>query len=56
MLDKYNISSRERKIGRNIKFRNTSYITTKNLDDTKEIIKWHKKNNAKKGGKSRHII
>jgi len=55
MQDKYDLSSRGRKITMRIKKRDYSYITTKNLDETKEIFKWHKNNNVKKGGKSRHI-
>jgi len=56
MHNKYDITSRERKNINRIHKRDSSYITSKNLDETKSIIKWHKNNNSKKGGKSRHII
>ena len=55
MQEKYELTSRGRKINGRMRTRDHSYITTKNLDETKAIIKWHKNNNVKKGGKSRHI-
>jgi len=56
MLGKYDITSRQRKVHQRSKIREYYYITTKNLKESADIIKWYKKNNSKKGGKSRHII
>tara|TARA_B100001093_G_C26757953_1_gene984309 strand:- start:1103 stop:1276 length:174 start_codon:yes stop_codon:yes gene_type:complete len=55
MQSKYDITSRQRKVDKQTKKRETSYITTKNLNES-AAIKWHKNNNVKKGGKSRHIV
>ena len=56
MQGKYDISARQRKVDQRTKTRESSHITTKNLNEVKAIIKWHKQNNSKKGGKSRHIV
>lgn len=56
MQGKYDTTSRQRKVEHRVKTRESFYITTKNLNEAKAIIKWHKQNNSKKGGKSRHIV
>lgn len=56
MQGKYDMTSRQRKVDRRVKSRESSYITTQNLNEAKLIIKWYKHNNSKKGGKSRHMV
>ena len=56
MQGKYDMTSRQRKVDQRVKSRESSYITTQNLNEAKSIIKWYKRNNSKKGGKSRHMV
>ena len=57
MYSKNELTTRERK---QIKYKKVNDITgkysSKNINDKQELQKWNKKNNAKKGGKSRHIM
>tara|TARA_B110000027_G_scaffold6856_1_gene6215 strand:+ start:3707 stop:3877 length:171 start_codon:yes stop_codon:yes gene_type:complete len=54
MQNKYDISIRERKSYNKIVNSKGSAQTTHNIYEKKELEKWLKKNNSKKGGKSRH--
>ena len=53
MQNKFDISSRERKLGKYFKSKG-NLKTTNNIVERKELEKWLKRNNSRKGGKSRH--
>lgn len=57
MYSKNELTSRERK---QIKYKKindtTGKYSSKHINNKEELMKWNKKNNCKKGGKSRHII
>ena len=54
MQNKFDISIRERKSFNKTVNSKGSTKTTHNIYEKKELEKWLKKNNSKKGGKSRH--
>ena len=57
MQTKNQYTSRERKQIKSKKTNDTTgKYSSKHIRNMEELIKWNKKNNAKKGGKSRHII
>ena len=53
MQNKFDISVRARKSEKCIKSKG-NLKTTHNIHEKKELEKWLKRNNCKKGGKSRH--
>lgn len=55
MNNKFECNNRERKsMKKNSNSASSKYITTNSIKDKKELEKWLKRNNSKKGGKSRH--
>jgi hypothetical protein len=57
MNNKVDCSSRERKMmKKNSNNTYSKYRTSNNIKEKKELEKWLKGNNSKRGGKSRHYI
>ena len=57
MYSKNELSTRERKQLKHSKLNDiTLKYSSKHIQDMKELVKWNKRNNAKKGGKSRHVM
>ena len=55
MNNKFEMNDRNRKTNNRIRKRDRSYLTSQSFMDEKHLKNWQKKNNSKKGGKSRHI-
>ena len=55
MQNKYEYSTRMRKSAKSFKSKG-NIKTSHNINEKKELEKWFKTNNSKKGGKSRHYI
>ena len=56
MNSKFDISERERKtVKRRGSTRTGHVLTSHNIKSERELTKWYKMCNAKRGGKSRHI-
>lgn len=57
MNSKFDTTTRERKMSKRVSNRPGVLITmsSHNIKNEKQLDKWHKMNNSKRGGKSRHI-
>ena len=57
MNSKFDTTTRERKMSNRVPKRHEALITmsSHNIKNEKQLNKWHKMNNSKRGGKSRHI-
>ncbi len=53
MFAKIETTTRERKMYNNYSNRNGSLKTSRNIQDSKELERWFKTENSKRGGKSR---
>ena len=55
MNTKFDTTQRERKMAKRSSKRSGVVLTSHNIQNEKQLEKWYKINNSKRGGKSRHI-
>ena len=57
MNSKFDTTTRERKMSKRLSKKSGALITmsSHNIKNEKQLEKWHKINNSKRGSKSRHI-